>query len=113
MAGNCKTDNDKESGTTALELVGIVPLVGIVLGALIQASLAAYGISATQTAAREGARAYSLGQDPTSAVSNALPSWLPAKVTIFGPDHGVRAAVDLPDLIPGADLIVTRKAVMP
>ncbi len=102
-----------ERGTSALEVAGIAPLIALVAMALIQAAFAAYGISATQTAARQGARADSLGQDPAAAVRAALPSWLPATVQTFGPGHGVRARVNLPDLIPGSDLIVTREAVMP
>jgi Flp pilus assembly pilin Flp len=102
-----------ERGTTAMEVAGIAPLVALICLVLVQAAFAAYGITAAQTAARQGARAASLGQDPTSAVENALPSWLPATVEEFGPGNGVRAKVDLPDIVPGTDLVVTREAVMP
>ena len=31
----------------------------------------------------------------------------------FGPGHGVRAIVDVPDLIPAFDLRITKQTVMP
>ena len=102
-----------DKGTTALEVAALAPIVALVAMALVQAAFAAYGITATQTAAREGARAASLDRNVNVAVENALPSWLPATVETFGPGHGVRVHVDLPDLVPGTNLIVTREAVMP
>ncbi len=103
----------RESGSSALEVAALAPIIALVAMALVQAAFAAYGITATQTAAREGARASSLNRDVGTAVDNALPSWLPATVETFGPGHGVRVHVDLPDLIPGTNLIVTREAVLP
>ena len=102
-----------EKGTSALEVAGIAPLIALVALSLVQAAFAAYGITATQTAARQGARAYSLNESPSVAVDNALPGWLPATTQTFSPGHGVRVQVNLPDFIPGSDLIVTREAVMP
>lgn len=103
----------RESGSSALEVAAMAPIVALIAMALVQAAFAAYGITATQTAAREGARAASLNRDVDVAVGNALPSWLPATVETFGPGHGVRVHVDLPDLVPGTNLIVTREAVLP
>jgi hypothetical protein len=102
-----------ERGTSTLEVAGLAPLVLIVAFALVNAGFVLYGISAAQTAARQAARAYSLGQDPHAAASAALPRWLGSDVTTFSPGHGVRVRVDLPDLVPGTDLSVTREAVMP
>ena len=105
-----------EKGTSALEVAGIAPLIALVALSLVQAAFAAYGITATQTAARQGARAYSLSGSlivAGDAVDSSLPGWLPATVEAFGPGHGIRVHVNLPDFIPGADLIVTREAVMP
>ena len=102
-----------ENGTSALEVAGIAPLIALVAFSLVQAAFAAYGITATQTAARQGARAYSLDQSPGVAVDKALPDWLPATTQTFSPGHGVRVHVNLPDFLPGTDLIVTREAVMP
>jgi len=102
-----------EDGTSTLEVAGMAPLVVLVAFSLIQAAFAAYGITAAQTAARQGARSYSLNQPAEAAVDNALPSWLPATVETFGPGHGVKVHVNLPDFVPGSDLIVTRQAVMP
>lgn len=110
MSLRCRHD---ERGTSALEVAALAPIVALVAMALVQAAFAAYGITATQTAAREGARAASLDRSVTAAVDDALPSWLPATVEQFGPGKGVRVRVDLPDLVPGTNLIVTREAVMP
>lgn len=103
-----------QSGTSTLEVTGLAPLVLIVCLALVHAAFALYGVSAAQTAARNAARAASLGEDPAYAAERSLPGWLPAPtVTTFGADHGVRVRVDLPDIIPRHDLRVTREAVMP
>lgn len=102
-----------ERGTSTLEVAGLVPVLLIVAFALIHGGFALYGISAAQTAARQAARADSLGQDATRAAERALPGWLSAEVETFGPGSGVRVRVDLPDVIPGTDLVVTRTAELP
>lgn len=103
----------RERGTSTLEVVGLLPVVAVALVALMQAAIAAYAITATQTAARQGARAESQGDSASAAVRAALPDWLPASISTFGPGHGVRVTVDLPDVVPGTNLNVTRDAVMP
>lgn len=102
-----------ERGTSTLEVAGLAPLVLLVAFVLVNAGFALYGVSAAQTAARQAARAHSLGQDPHAAARAALPGWLGSEVTTFEPGHGVSVRVDLPDVVPGADLAVTREAVMP
>jgi hypothetical protein len=104
---------NSERGTSTLEVAGLAPLVLIVAFVLVNAGFVLYGVSAAQTAARQAARAYSLGQDPHTAARGALPGWLGSDVTTFAPGHGVRVRVDLPDLVPGTNLSVTREAVMP
>ena len=107
--GRCRGDR----GSSTLELAGLLPLVLVVLVALIHGGLAVYGTGAVSTAARQGARAASLGESPYAAVDAALPGWLPATVTLYGPGHGVRVRGNLPDVIPGFDLAVSRSAEMP
>lgn len=102
-----------EDGTSALEVVGVAPLVLVAILALLYVAFAVHGITAAQTAARQAARAYSLGQDPAAAAEAALPGWFAAEVSTFGPGYGVRVRLDLPDVVPGRELSVTRQAVMP
>lgn len=104
-----------DRGTSTLEVAGLAPVVLLVALALLYAGLGLYGITATQTAARQAARAASLGDDPAAAARAALPGWLPPDVTAFPTADGttVRVRTDLPDLLPGTDLAVTREAVMP
>lgn len=62
-----------ERGAAALEVAGVAPLV--ILGALValQFGVAGWTIVSTHEAARDGARAYSLGADPRAAAEGALP----------------------------------------
>ncbi|MGH3355960.1 MAG: TadE/TadG family type IV pilus assembly protein [Nocardioidaceae bacterium] len=102
-----------EGGSTALEMVGLIPIVLVLIMALLQAGFSLYGISATQTAARQAARAASLGDSPEAAADTALPGWLDPTVAMVGPGNGVRVSVNLPDVVPGTDLIVDREAILP
>lgn len=105
-----------ERGTSTLEVAGLAPLVLMITLALLYAGFALYGITATQTAARQAARAASLDEDPYAAADAALPGWLEPDVSTYptsGSGTGVRVRTDLPDFLPGTDLVVTREAVMP
>ena len=62
------TARSRERGTATLEVVGMIPLVILLVFVLVQTAIALYGITTAQTAARQGARAYSQGSDPTSVV---------------------------------------------
>lgn len=108
-----RTPGRSQRGTATLEVAGLAPVILVVAFALIHGALALYGVSAAQTAARQAARAASLGDDPAAAAAAALPGWLDPTVSTFGPGHGVAVRVDLPDLVPGTDLAVTRDAVLP
>ncbi|MFD1859871.1 TadE family protein [Aeromicrobium camelliae] len=103
----------RDRGTTALEMTALVPLAVLVLFVFIQGAFALYGVTATQTAARQGARAYSLDQNASAAVDSALPSWMRHRVETYGPGHGVRVQADIPVIIPGMSFTIERKAVMP
>ncbi|CAN5315505.1 hypothetical protein BH18ACT9_BH18ACT9_01150 [soil metagenome] len=102
-----------QRGTSTLEVAGLAPLILFLTLVLLYCAFAFYGITATQTAARQGARAASLGEDPGNAASAAMPGWLPHSVSTFHGGTGVRVTANLPDLLPGTDLLVSRDAVMP
>lgn len=104
----------RERGSASLEMLGLLPVVGIVASLVLQYIAVAFVAQASDDAVRQGARAHSLGRDPAQAVENSLPGGLGASsVTTFGPDHGVRITVAVPrlSLLPVAT--VTRSAVMP
>lgn len=103
-----------QRGSSSMEFLGLAPVVLLIAVALLQAGFSLYGISATQTAARQAARAASLGEDPFLAADAALPGWLTLDdVTAVGIGNGVRVRTDLPDIVPGTDLTVTREAILP
>lgn len=106
-----------ERGTSTMEVAGIAPLVIAIILLLVYAAFALYGVTATQTAARQAARAASLGDDPAAAADAAMPGWLTHRVETEAAGSGegtlVRVTADLPDVVPGTDLQVSRQAVMP
>lgn len=105
-----------DRGTSTLEVAGIAPLVALLIVILIHAAVALYCVTTAQTAARQAARTYSQGGDPYSVAQRSIPSWInigPGDVQTFGPGHGVKVTLDIPDIIPYFNLQVERKAVMP
>ena len=104
----------RERGSASLELVGLLPLVALVVSLTLQYVAVAYVAQVSDDAARQAARAYSLGRDPAVAADASLPGGLrAASVSTFGPDHGVRITVLVPRLSPLPVSTVTRSVVMP
>lgn len=65
-----------ERGSMAIELVGMVPLLVLVTILCVQGFLAAATAGAAQKAARDGARADTLGRDGPAAARASLPGWV-------------------------------------
>ena len=84
-----------ERGTSALEVAGIAPVLLVVTLVMLYLAFALYGISATQTAARQAARAQSLGEDPVGAADRALPEWLEPTVSVAADGRGASSPVRL------------------
>ena len=61
-----------ERGQATLEMVGVLPLAMIVLGAVIQLFMVGYAAVAAESTARMAAREYSQGNSPTDAEHDAL-----------------------------------------
>lgn len=104
----------RDRGVASIEIVGLLPLVALVVSMILQFVAAAYTANAAESAARAAARAYSLGQDPTTAARRSLPSGIgPAKVTVHGPDHAATVTVHIPrtSVLPLHD--VSKTVVMP
>ncbi|TDT31277.1 TadE/TadG family type IV pilus assembly protein [Naumannella halotolerans] len=104
----------RDRGSATLEIVALVPMVMVVLLLGMQLLAVVYTANAASQAARDAARAYSLGQSPVSAAEASLPGSLSlVSVDAFGPDHGVRVVVEAPSFVVIADRDVTREVVMP
>lgn len=103
----------RDRGSASLELIGLIPVVGLVFLMLMQSAAAVYTLQATTDAARQAARGYSLGMDPQEAADAALPGALEVRsVSTYAP-HGVILTVNVPRIVPIGPDSVTRRAVLP
>jgi hypothetical protein len=86
-----------EEGQATVELVAVLPVLGLVALLAWQAVVAGQTWWLTGVAAREGARAVALGDDPAAAARRVLPG---ARVVGSGTD-GVRVRVAVPPVVAG------------
>jgi len=101
-----------ERGTVALEVVVLVPLVVLVALLVLQLGVAAWTASQTQEAARQSARAQSLGEDARDAAEAALPDALHVEdISVSG--DTVRLSVEVPRVSPLPVFTVSRDVAMP
>lgn len=104
----------RERGSAALELLGVMPVVAVLVVALLQAAAAIYTTHATNQAVRDGARALSLGRSAQVAVERSLPGGLrPSSISYVSGGEGVRLEVDVPRIALFPPMTVERTAVMP
>jgi hypothetical protein len=101
-----------DGGTASLELVGLLPLVVIVVSLALQYAAVVFVAHSADDAARQAARALSLGRDPTGAAKAVLPPGLDVQVRSGGSGR-VTVQVEVPRLSPLPQKTVTRSAVMP
>jgi hypothetical protein len=103
-----------ERGSAALEAAALIPLVMGVLVVIVQIFAMAYASHGVSQAARDAARAYSLGQSPQAAAAASLPSGVSlVSVSTFGPHHGVKVTARAPSVVVLTDRTVTRSVTMP
>lgn len=103
-----------ERGSAALEAAALIPLVMGVLVVIVQIFAMAYASHGVSQAARDAARAYSLGQSPQAAAAASLPSGVSlVSVSTFGPNHGVKVTARAPSIVVLTDRTVTRSVTMP
>ena len=94
-----------QGGQAAVELVALLPLLALVAAVLCQLALAGYATWAAGAAARAGARASALGDDPRQAARAALPSDLRRGLQIAeSADGAIRVHVKIPAMTPGLDI---------
>lgn len=100
-----------ERGTVAIEVVAMVPLLVLVALFTLQVGAAGWAASQTQEAARQSARAQSLGRDPVAAAEAALPAGLHVdRVDVSG--DTVTVVVKVPRVAPMPTFTVEREVAM-
>jgi hypothetical protein len=110
-----------ERGQSALELVGMVPLMALVALAVAQALLIGHTAIVTEQAARTGARVAMVTDDggaSRAAAVGSLPSWLRdgAQVRFSGGgSHRLELSSRIPTIVPGlpSGMRVNRTVEMP
>ena len=114
----------EQRGAQLVEYLLITPAVIVLLAAILgQVTLAAMGMIACESAARDAAVAAARGNDPLLAARKAAPDW---DVTIAGPEdvssgdyHGVKVTVSLTvpalpiHMLAGHGLPISRTVTMP
>ena len=104
--------SERERGSSTIEVIGMVPVVVVLLLCLVQVCFVGYALLATNQAARDGARALSLGSSASLAVERSLPGALDSTgVTVRG--EAVEVRVPVPQVRPFPRFVVERTAVMP
>jgi hypothetical protein len=102
-----------QSGQATVELVALLPLVGVLAALLWQAVVAGQAAWFAGSAARAAARASAIGSDSRAAARRVLPDRLERGLKVERPegDEGVRVAVRIPTVIGGIRLgTVTSRA---
>ena len=103
-----------ERGSAAVEAAVLIPLAMGVLVVIVQIFAMAYASHGVSQAARDGARAYSLGQSPQSAAAASLPNGVSlVSVSTYGPDHGVTVTARAPSIVVITDRTISRSVTMP
>jgi hypothetical protein len=82
-----------EDGQAAVELVALLPLLGVLVGLLWQALLAGETVWLSGAAARAAARAVAVGTDPADAARAVLPARLERELRIRREADGAVALV--------------------
>lgn len=104
----------RDEGSAAVELAAAVPIVILVMAAVLQTVSVISATSAANQAARDGARAVSLGRSATTAVEDSLPGGIDDARVVTRGDGRVEVEVDALRIVPFVPTFtVTRSAVMP
>lgn len=102
----CRARDD--SGQASIELLALLPVLGLVAALAVQALIAGETWWLASVAAREGARASALGQDPRRAARAAVPgAFRPSSgfvVSSSDPAATVTVKLPIPALLAGVRL---------
>jgi hypothetical protein len=89
-----------ESGQATVELVALLPLLGVLAALMWQAVVAGQAVWLAGSAARAAARASAIGADAGAAARRVLPARLRHGVVVrAGDEGGVRVAIAIPSVI--------------
>lgn len=109
--------NRRERGTAAIEFVAGVPFLILAGAVALQFGIVGWTTVSTTDAARAAARAASLGQNPVTAASGALPDGLTPRTVVGGKSgdgYSYTVTVKTPAIIPMLDVgEVSRTVDMP
>jgi hypothetical protein len=97
----------RERGQATVELVALLPLVAVLVGALWQAAVAGQAVWLAGSAARAAARASAVGADARAAARSVLPARLEPGLVVTrmgGSGGGVRVTIAVPAIVGGGDL---------
>jgi hypothetical protein len=90
-----------EQGTASVELVAAVPFLLLALAVAVQIALAGQALWSASVAARAGARAALVGDDPKAAARRALPEVMRAGTEVSeDDDEAIAVKVPVPTLLP-------------
>ena len=90
-----------EAGTASVELVAAIPLLLLALAVAAQIALAGQALWSASVAARAGARAALVGNDPKAAARQALPDVMRDGAEVSeGDDGSVAVKIPVPTLLP-------------
>lgn len=102
--GASDSDGDGEDGQASVELLALLPALGLIVALAVQALVAGETWWLASVAAREGARASALGRDPARAAAAAVPSpWrASSRVAVSASDDAtVTVRLAIPTLVGG------------
>src|SRR5688500_7876825 len=103
MGARCRDVRHRERGQASVELIAVLPALIVCVLLAAQAVAAGWALWTAGNAARAGARAEHVGSDGEEAARGALPGRLREGAEVRSRD-GVRVRVDVPGLLPGAEL---------
>jgi hypothetical protein len=89
------------SGQAAVELVGMLPLLFLVVAAAAQVLVAGLAREAAHHAAQSGAMALLQGADPGEQARAAAPDWSRRRLSVSVDGRDVRVRIVPPALVPG------------
>lgn len=105
----------RDRGAAALEFVGVLPLLLLAALVALQFGIVGWTVVSANQAARDAARAATLGRDPRAAAQAALPGTLEAVVSggPGGSSHRYTITVPIPSVIGVSLGSVSRTVEMP
>jgi hypothetical protein len=100
MSSRARERADDQRGQASVELVAVLPFVALLAAFVWQCALTGHTAWLAAHAARAGARAEAVGEDPRAAARSALPAGLERGLRVEAADDGeVEVSVRVPLLL--------------